>query len=122
MRLFKPTDIPEINSWLRARAANEVSLDGLPDLGYFEPGVAAGFVLVSPMGFAIFGDFVSNPVVESAFRARALLAIADELIEISRLAGAKRWILHSVHPAILKWGLDKGMDRVGTAGMLMGVL
>lgn len=90
MRRYEATDYPEIVSWLEKRGLNLSQKMDLPEVGYFEPGVACGFLIQTDTKTALFDFFISSPEVSRKARSRAIESITSELIKHARWLHYKR--------------------------------
>lgn len=77
---FQPKHLALVNKWLARRGRSPVELSALPKLGYYVPGVAAGFVRSCEGGFGIVDSLVSNSLVSSKSRNAAFEAIYKEIL------------------------------------------
>lgn len=80
MRPFEITDCDVMNEWRLAHGERAIDIRELPSIGYFEPGVAAGFLCLTDADFAVIEGFVTNPISDSRIRHEALISITNALI------------------------------------------
>lgn len=72
MRLITQQDVKSINKWLVKQGHPETSWEVLPEKCIIIPGVAAGGLRYVEGGFYIMDSIVSNPLVSSGTRNRAM--------------------------------------------------
>lgn len=78
-RLCVKSDIMSINKWLKRRNHALVTESELPTTGFIVPGVAAGFVRKVEGNIGIFESVVSNALVSSSIRHKAMSVLFDEI-------------------------------------------
>lgn len=89
VRTFTKDDYPEILYWHSKQGTNPVPLEDLPSFGLIEPGVAAGFVVLTDARYGILEFYISNPDSRSVDRDKALDAITVGLIDYGKKFGIK---------------------------------
>lgn len=95
-------DLPEINSWYRARDMTMLKKEWIPPQGFILPNVAAGFLITTNTSIGILEHFVSNPRAKPEDRRLAIDMIAGRLILAGKSSGITGFLALSSHPAVFK--------------------
>lgn len=118
MRRFMKKDLKEINQWRELRKAPILSDDFYPPTGFFEPGVAAGFINFTETSVAFIENLITNPQAEKKKREQAILAILEKLERFAYDQNIKWIVAVTNHPQVEKYAfLIKG-ERI--PGKLFG--
>jgi hypothetical protein len=86
MREFQPSDFSEFRSWHLERNVPAPPLELLSPTGLVEPGLAMGFVYLSPP-LALCDCFVTSPSAPAQERKEALRSLALALFDLARDRG-----------------------------------
>lgn len=89
MREYRDTDYAEIYCWWSARDKAPAPEWSMPNTGFIEENVAAGFLVLLSNKCAILDFYVSNPHTSRAEREDALFNITEELIVVAKEVGVK---------------------------------
>lgn len=115
-------DLPEINSWYKARDLYLLKKEWIPPQGFIAPGIAAGFLIRTNTNLGILEHFVSNPAALKKDRRLAIDMIAGLLISAGKSMGILGFMALSSHPEIFKLCEKHGLVElnkrvfVGTSG------
>jgi len=102
----------EVNEWHRMRNLGPIHSAQLPDIGYIEPGVAAGFLYRTDSVYGLIDGFISNPLAPKVKAARALQAIAETILrEVDRLK--LRPLVIARAPSMGKLAMKLGGKSIG---------
>lgn len=82
-------DMAEIAGWARARGHEWPPPEWLPPTGYWVPGLAAGWLLLTNCGRAFLEDFMINPRADRAESSKALFLIESYCAERALRQGAR---------------------------------
>lgn len=85
----------------------------VPDIGFIEPGVAAGFLIQTNIPCAIIDLYISNPRVEKAIRDEALDRITQMLFQKAKSLGCKVVRCESQVNTIKERAVRNGCKPVG---------
>lgn len=118
MRRYEATDYAEMASWYEARGNAVPPPQFLPRVGFFEPGIAAGFLTATDTAVCWIGDFISNPSASGMARGRALVAIARRLLLEAEALGFEASILTSREPGILRQAERMAFKPLGNFAMM----
>lgn len=80
LREFKTTDLQHMNRWMVKRHLPPVTEAELPKLGFYIPGVAAGFLRSCEGAIGIVDGIITNPLVSGAVRHKALNKIFETML------------------------------------------
>ena len=88
---FRIESLPEVANWFVLRGLPELTSDFLSTVGYWVPGVAAGWLYtMNAPGFAFLDNFITNSAAPRAERREALESIARALVRDADAAGCKK--------------------------------
>jgi len=107
MRKFTIADLPEVNSWYRARNLPEVPAEALSLTGFIEPGVAAGWMYSTDSAIALCESYISNPEAAPVLRHHAMDEITAAIIEEAKTHGFKWVIAYSTATDLNARGTEK---------------
>ncbi len=79
--------LAEISKWREAWGFPEWPARWLSPLGYWVPGIAAGWLVTTNSGRALIEDFISSKSASDDERGRALFAIEREIANKARAMG-----------------------------------
>jgi hypothetical protein len=82
--------LADVASWYFAHHGSELDLQYLAPVGLIEPGVAAGFLVLTTAGVAMLDGFVTNPEAPLRARRAGLTGIMERLIAMAAEAGFQR--------------------------------
>jgi hypothetical protein len=102
VRPFQPEDIKQINSWYGARGIPPIDKHLFPDVGYIEPGVAAGFLYQTDSSLCFIDGYVANPAAPKASRGEAFDAITISIVRTAKDHGFRQILAYTEHPEIKK--------------------
>lgn len=111
VRKFEKTDLSEVCGWFHSRNI-ELTSDYLPETGFIEPGIAAGFIYKTDANFCIFESFVSNPNTTKEEREHALSSIVTNMIEEAKKLGFKDAYGFATSQSMIRHGLEQGFKKV----------
>lgn len=89
LRRYTPDDFTTINRWFLSRGLKAPPETYIPDIGFIEPGVAAGFMIQTELPYAIFDLFITNPRADKDHRTVALDLIVIELFRMAKSLDCK---------------------------------
>lgn len=104
-RLCLKSDIVSINKWLERWGHPLATSEQLPARGYIVPGVAAGFIRDCETGMGMIDSYVSNSLVSSASRNKALNIITEKLLS----EPFTHFITMTANDGLVKRFLEHGM-------------
>lgn len=78
-----------MSQWYKLRGKTAPKEEFVPDIGFIEPGVAAGFLIQTDIPYAIIDLYISNPRSEKAIRDEALDRITQMLFQKAKSLGCK---------------------------------
>ena len=84
MRPFRRDDLAEVNAWYAGHGMPALPPAAIPELGFIEPGVAAGFIYETDSGVCLLEGFVTRPGVGPKARHAALNDITENLLGAAR--------------------------------------
>jgi len=111
IRRFNKTDLEEVLGWFHSRKI-DVTADYLPETGFIEPGIAAGFIYKTDANFCIFESFISNPNTTPIEREVALSLIVTKMITEAKNMGFKDAYGFATSQSMIRHGLEQGFKRV----------
>ncbi len=118
MRRFNANDLDTVNSWYMARGMRVMEPDELPAVGFYEPGVAAGFVYQTDSSIALLEGYVTNPDADPVVRDGALDSITLALMRAARNAGKRHIVGLCQDPHIEARANKHGMASIGTYALV----
>lgn len=110
---IRPTqkdDLPEINSWYRARGLEGMKQDLMPFQGFIVPGHAAGFLIKAGSGLGFIEGFVTNPAEKRIYRTEAIHMITKALIKAAHRSACSRLFFITEHPIIKSIAKEYGFS------------
>lgn len=113
MRTYRPDDYEELKAWCQDRQMRVPQPDDLPLFGLIEPGVAAGFLVMTDTRTAILDFFISNPQAHAIRRGRAVDIIILGLMERARYLGVKRLLCDTQIDTIKRKALNLAFEPLG---------
>ena len=108
MRRFRGEDLDEMNSWYRARGRSALPIGLLPETGFFEPGVGAGFLYITDSETSLIEGYITNPIASLRARNRAI-----NMITLALLAEAKRRGSSLVVAICRERGIERRANKFG---------
>jgi hypothetical protein len=81
LKKFRPENLEEVNVWHSLRKMGALRKDMVPNIGYYVPGIAAGFIYRTDSCMAFLDGFISNPLTDKAEREIALDKITEALLD-----------------------------------------
>lgn len=106
MRRFELRDITELNRWREAHGLSQSPACDLPELGAFEPGVAACFLYVADGGLGIIEGLITNPDASPEDRHRAMADGWSMLHTEAKARGCRRLVCITTAFASTKRALE----------------
>lgn len=113
IRRWRVTDSGEINRWYDLQEEKPIHYGNLPEVGFIEEGVAAGFLIQTDSGFGIIEGFVTNPEVSSEVRHRALYDITMEIFRTAKELGLREVIALTRDPSIISRAMAHNFEDLG---------
>lgn len=104
VRMFRPSDAVSVQKWLTAQNLKTE----VPSNGFIVPGVCAGFLMQNKGTSAVIEGLVTNPLVSSETRHKALDALVTEICNAAADLGYKRIYAWSSNEGTLKRSLRHG--------------
>jgi len=91
VRVFEPQDYEKIAVWWDAHDLPQLPYEDLPNYGLIEPGIGAGFLIMTDARLGILEFYITNPESDVKERSKALNAITKGLIEYGIKVGLKHF-------------------------------
>lgn len=114
MRLYEPSDYPIVKEWIEMRGFPTPLPSDLPEIGFIEDFVAAGFLIQTDTSTAIIDFYVTNPEASPIKRAYALNKLTECLIQDAKSRGYKKVRCSTRVVSISKLAKFHGFKSVGT--------
>ena len=90
MRRFLPADLETLNAWRVGHGEDALGPEMIPETGFIEDGVAAGFLFrTESPAVAMLDGFVTNPAAPLRARMEAVARIGEGLAAAAREAGIR---------------------------------
>lgn len=118
IRKFQKSDTEEVIGWFHSRKI-EVTSDYLPETGFIEPGIAAGFIYRTDANFCIFECFVSNPNTSPVEREVALSLIVTKMIAEAKNMGFKKAYGFATSQTMIRRGQEQGFKFLETCSTIV---
>lgn len=117
-RRFKPDDLVEINTWYEGRGIGPLQSRHLPDFGWIEPGVAAGFLYQTDApAIAMLEGYVTRPRAGLKRVSRAIDEITAALLEEAKRRGVTQVVAICAARGIERRAHQFGMRTIGVFAM-----
>ena len=117
VREFTKEDEPEVKAWYEAHGQEYVG--HLPEEGWIEPGVAAGFLYKTDGHFAFVEGMITNPKAPARKRYNAMNEIADRCHQTARLRGFKQVFALMLQPILAQNAIEDHGYKVVDAVLLL---
>lgn len=101
IRRYEKSDFGEVKGWFDARGIDHIREPLLPDIGFIEPGVAAGFLYQTDSGVCILEGFVTNKDAEGPLRNKALNEVISECMRTAKELGFQKVCAFSLDDSII---------------------
>ena len=82
IRALRKSDLKQVNKWLQGRNMKPRQWVDFPSRSYIVPGVATASVRDCEGGYGMFDSLATNPLVSSATRHKASLALWHKILSI----------------------------------------
>jgi hypothetical protein len=112
-------DLGSLTEWYAARDRRPVAAEDFPQIGFIEPGVAAGFLFRTDSSIAFADLFISNPKASTLTSARAVYAIMERLAVEAEACGFKYVAGLVSAPGTKKLCERQGFEKAGVYEMLL---
>lgn len=117
IRPYEKSDFDEVKGWFQDREMNHIRETLLPEFGFIEPGVAAGFLHRTDSKVCILEGFVTNRSALGAYRHQALDGIVDACVKKAKELGFQRICAFSIDESII--GRAEKHGFVATTGFTL---
>lgn len=121
VRKYEKSDLNEVLGWFHVRNI-EMAADYLPETGFIEPGIAAGFIYKTDANFCIFESFISNSDINGSFRHKALSEIVTAMIDESKKMGYKQAFGFATSQTMIRIGMEQEFKFVETCSTIVRTL
>lgn len=111
-------DYKTIAHWHESRGMPVPPVDMIPTFGLIEPGVAAGFLMVTDCNLAIVDFYVTNPEATREARDAALDQVTIDLIKYGNSVGITNFKTDSQVSAIKDRAQRLGFSYLGETALL----
>lgn len=118
VRRYTKMDEEEVMGWFHSRKL-DITPDYLPQIGFIEPGVAAGFIYRTDSNFCIFECFISNPNTSRSEREMALRQIVTDMIVEAKNLGYKDAYGFATSQSMIRHGMEQGFKHVETCSTIV---
>lgn len=113
IRNYSPSDLYDIKEWHFKRGCGELREDLMPRIGYIEPRVAVGFIILMDNNCATFDFYISNPDANKPKRNIAFDEITSALIEDAKKLNIKMLFCNSKFETIKARAKRHGFTETG---------
>ena len=111
VREYTKYDYDEVSSWFHSRKI-EITEDYLPQHGFIEPGIAAGFIYMTDANFCIFESFISNPEASKEEKEIALREVVMQMIKKAKELEFKEIYGFATSQKMITIGYEQGFKHV----------
>lgn len=118
MRAYAPSDYEEIATWYAGRDQPIPTPKSLPEIGYIEPGVAAGFLYRTDANWSLIESYIAHPNSDAKARSESLDLISFALIQTAKEMGFKHIVSITKNPAVVARAKKHGFKSMGQYEML----
>lgn len=102
LKRFKAENLEEVNMWHALRHMASLKSDMIPTIGYYVPGVAAGFLFRTDCSVCFLDGYISNPLTQKSERAEALDKITSALLDTAERLGYHVVVAMTQNPSVRK--------------------
>lgn len=113
VKRFMNEDYPSLCEWYIAKGMNPPLLDDLPTYGLIEPGVAAGFMILTDARVGFLEYYISSPGSTKNTRDKALDEITVKLIDYGKKYGLKYFKADTQLVSIGQRAMKHGFEFIG---------
>lgn len=118
VRQYNMTDYTEIADWFQQHDI-PIKEAYIPEYGFIEPGIAAGFIYQTDANFCIFECFISNPKAPQEERIKALKNIVKQMIIEARAMGYQQVFGFATSQTMIKIGMENDFKFVETCSTIV---
>lgn len=118
IRAFNKSDYEEIATWYAGRDQPIPTPKALPEIGYIEPGVAAGFLFRTDANWCLIESYIAHPNSDSKVRSEALDLITFALIQTAKEMGFRHIVSMTKNEAIIQRAKKHDFKSMGQYEML----
>lgn len=114
MKRYDPAMYEQINEWFKDHKGDSIPEAMIPKVGFYVPGVAAGFLINTDTPICFLEPFISNPKAPKELRSKALEGIV-ECLEAEAVKLGYRYVYGiSTAPTMLNLVKSKGWVDLGS--------